>query len=769
MSNSFLGVRSIGALAGSGLLLWFASTGAEQRIFDTAEAWQAWRLPTGLVHFDESGALRLRRFERRINPVIDAGEYLHQTRERGLLRGGIWQVGSNPVSAPRVIDGVAQTFWKPDPDDGLRNWLIEVDLGRVVLAQEVVLDFPDHPGARPFRQFGVFTSSGQRFRGRSDDVFIHREVFSTTLPNHETQIRIPLGYNRGDTLQVLDPDVDIEEARRFLPVQYVRLEAHSLSEDAALAEIEVVGIGGNIGPGTLARGGALRSGELVRSQENAIDGDMDTQVALRDGLIEESWRASGMWLQLDLGATFWIDRIFLSPLRSGFALTLAQRFFAQSENAGLEPFLREGEFNSGYRHYLYVFRPRKIRHLIVHALDGRSWGPGLDELMVYASGYPAQIELRSDFIDLGGERSQNRYKAIGCLSWDVELPPATRIQLRSRSGDSLRREYTFYDRKGAVVSERSWINSPKVLRGPIDSTLVAADDWDEWSNVYQLSGERFKSRTPTRLVQLEAIIATEDPAVTPVLHALSMDFTDALVQRAAGRILPRRAEPNQTVRFMYGLWPQGDSRDRGFDRLRLAVPGPIDESEVTIEVGGERVDPAEISIEADSLLLVTLPVVVKSDSVRIGFNTRVLRNATVFDLHLGHTQKPDIWQFVAPVERHADVVFLPELIGRDRLIDALEISPPIFTPNGDGINDRVEIRFVILKAQNVVPGVRIFDLAGQMVTVLEQGGDRGRAEYSWDGRDAEGNRVGPGVYLCDIDLGAESGDDRITRLVAVAY
>ena len=41
--------------------------------------------------------------------------------------------------------------------------------------------------------------------------------------------------------------------------------------------------------------------------------------------------------------------------------------------------------------------------------------------------------------------------------------------------------------------------------------------------------------------------------------------------------------------------------------------------------------------------------------------------------------------------------------------------------------------------------------------------------YRWDGRDARGLVVAPGVYLFDVDLRAESGDGRAVRSVAVVY
>ena len=47
------------------------------------------------------------------------------------------------------------------------------------------------------------------------------------------------------------------------------------------------------------------------------------------------------------------------------------------------------------------------------------------------------------------------------------------------------------------------------------------------------SGETFKSETPRRFIQLELILSTEDPAVAPVLHALALDFEDALVSQGS--------------------------------------------------------------------------------------------------------------------------------------------------------------------------------------------------------------------------------------------
>ena len=120
------------------------------------------------------------------------------------------------------------------------------------------------------------------------------------------------------------------------------------------------------------------------------------------------------------------------------------------------------------------------------------------------------------------------------------------------------------------------------------------------------------------------------------------------------------------------------------------------------------------------------------------------------------------------VARRANVVLLPALTGSDQLIGDLELAPATFTPNGDGINDQVHIRFVVFKVETATPRVRVFDLAGRVVAELVGAGED-VASYTWSGRDAEGVLVPPGLYLCHIDLGAAAGEDVAVRPVAVIY
>jgi len=103
------------------------------------------------------------------------------------------------------------------------------------------------------------------------------------------------------------------------------------------------------------------------------------------------------------------------------------------------------------------------------------------------------------------------------------------------------------------------------------------------------------------------------------------------------------------------------------------------------------------------------------------------------------------------------------------LIGDLQVVPPVFSPNGDGVNDHVQIRFVLFKAVEATPSVGIFDLAGRLVVALASSGGDVLQSFRWDGLDAWGARVAPGVYVCRIDAGADAGQGQVVRTLAVAY
>lgn len=764
---------------------------AEQLSFDSPADWTSWNMPHGLINVGDDGRLQLTKFRRDIDAVEDAHLFSYPSLERGVVSGGIWDAGSNDADAALVIDGDSETFWQPDPAAETDDWFVDIDLGRAVLAKEITLTFPNIEGARPFKQFSVYVNTGTRISVQ-EDLLVYSPVFRTTRPNKQTSVTIDLRYPLRDSTLVVDPDFDpalVDD--RFRVVHHVLIAADGKNVDAALAEVSVIGVGDNISLGTLERGSFVNGGNAV-DPRNLFDGDMNTLNTVTTGVIAltDVWQL-GTWFRVDLGALFFVDDIFvyafgadegvIGPNRidgGGTGHTVLVSDGERSLGTSLpgpdrlkytELFTHESPRDDNLFYLRYRFQPRKMRYLYWHGLSNRGfailkWG----EMMLFAPGHPASVAMQSSFIDLGAAAGDQRSKVIRSLSWKADTPPGTKLELRSRSGNTLGEQYTFYDRAGNLTTEESWASKPKILRGPIDTSIVTSGDWDEWSNFYLLSGEPFKSKSPRRFLQLEMVLSTDDPQVAPEVESLTIDFEDALVQEARGGIWPRQAQTNTDTRFSYTLLPQADAEDSGFDILRFTMPSPVSPTDIDLKIGGAAATPAAVSALDDSLFVV-LPQKVANDSVQVSFTTRVLHAAAVFSLDLGDGDRPGIWQSVEPAARRANIVLLPDLPVTDQLIDDLRIDSALFTPNGDGINDQLNISFVVLKLETANARLEVYDLTGRRVALLPATIEDGRSTFTWSGRDTGGALVPPGTYVCRIDLGAEIGANLAVRVVAVAY
>ena len=112
-------------------------------------------------------------------------------------------------------------------------------------------------------------------------------------------------------------------------------------------------------------------------------------------------------------------------------------------------------------------------------------------------------------------------------------------------------------------------------------------------------------------------------------------------------------------------------------------------------------------------------------------------------------------------------------LGADDLVQDMEIQPNPFTPNGDGINDVATIGFSLFRVFEPRPvTVRIATLAGREVKRFEQNLLGGRRLVQWDGRDAGGTLVPPGLYIVQVHGRADQqglASTRRSRVVGVVY
>ena len=755
-----------GAVALRGLaavtLLGVATTHGDVVQLDSKADWSTWTIPPGSLELSNTGNISLGRIDRNINAVANAREFSHKMKStKDLVPGGIRIVGSGVETADNLIDGREDTWWEPAQEDRLAIWWIEVDLGRMVLAKKIKLTFPDTLGVRPFRNFSLYVNDGMRATS-AKDVFQFTRVGRTTEPNEERTVEYTLqtveqASATGDYLATGD-------TLDFAMVQYVRFVSEEHHPGAALAEIEVTAIGDNVVLGSVERGGGVRGGTDLSNLLPLVDGDKNTIWSM-SGTGE--WISSGHWFELDAGVVYWVDRAFVDVRRhkGGFSFELvtsaggqtgltAERVRSNFDFQELS--LIDNAVSPVRMKFDLQFPLRKARYAFFHSTASvyRQLA-SINEFMIFGKGYVAEVEMISDFMDLGGTSSLRR------LTWDADIPPGTFVEIRSQTGDTFFIEKKFFSKNGLDISEAQWNKLPKSQKQDVVEIQRRGSDWSGWSQVYSFPEEVFLSPSPRRYVQLSVKLGNNNPDVTPLLRSIALHFDDALISGGlTSRIFPRQVGFDSLQVFTYTLKPTFRFGDQGFDRVHIQVPSPVDEVEV--RVGGAGVTPLSVTMVGDSLQ-VDLPGRVQGDSVEVDFQARIQMNATQFDAWVSVAGEA-LQQGVRPEEQHASTVFVPAVATGGSLIRGVDVSP-VLTPNLDGINDEASIRFVLAKVEAGRAEVSIHDLSGRQVRRLDDGG----SGHDWDGRDDNGQLLPPGTYICKIALAADVGEQTAHRIIRLAY
>ena len=164
--------------------------------------------------------------------------------------------------------------------------------------------------------------------------------------------------------------------------------------------------------------------------------------------------------------------------------------------------------------------------------------------------------------------------------------------------------------------------------------------------------------------------------------------------------------------------------------------------------------------------------------MRAVFDTQIFIQGTSVEAEVFDSQAEDggVPQRVQPGDANPEVLtnalrVLTTAASASRLVSSLAVSSPVFTPNGDGINDQVELIYSLLQlVKPVEVAVEIFDLAGRPVhTILEAESTSGAYAVAWDGRDNQGQVVPPGLYLAVVQVHTESETFVRSSSMGVAY
>jgi hypothetical protein len=674
-----------------------------QIVVDRQRHWENWNLPGHLVHIDEDGAVRSRTL-RTVYNVLDDPEFkrpvLITDKDRRILnvdstlkfdilgepvidtqdnlvydyvvRPGISRVGSNQRLASNILDGDPTTFWEPDPNTALENWWVEVDLGRLVPVESLVIRFVDEEQGDPFFKYVVLMSARQRLSFSADrqisfERFVPHEGTNTqqrlfffesetvkngtalldenyapatggvassenTLSQSSADpawsgklvqtIRIVVTDTRGGRAAQID-----EEAWNVLPtaergdvIHFVRdiagreepVDETTYNTLAAarqgrkdffrrelprLAGVEVWGWGDNISLGLLEGGGTLDLDVAGKSPLNGFDGQENTRYQHNT---QNPLNPGANRLTIDIGGTVWLDQVrvvgdnmrgLIMRVSSGARDAQGNLRWQTISTQQHEENVDRGFFN---RLNNILSPSRKTRFLDLATLanftgddenrSDRFW-PQFREIMLYSSGAPADAIIESDLIELPGLRT------LGAVTWEVDTPPGTEIEVRTRSGDQLIQKIRWFKTDGVeVFSEEDHSKLFFTLKGPIDTSFVAGPGWSPWSQKYLSSGQLASSPSLRKFVQFQVRLKSEDRNAVPVLRELGLQLHTPVAQQLVAEVWPQQAQVGVVDTFEVWIQPRfieqpSSLRSLGFDELRLHAEPELELALVDLALG----------------------------------------------------------------------------------------------------------------------------------------------------------------------------------------
>ena len=561
-------------------------------------------------------------------------------------RVGVSRVGSNEELAGHIVDGNMETYWEPDLDADSDKWWIEVDLGRTVVVEKVVLHFVDEELGDPFRQFRVMLAPQQKVIQSQSRVLQFRVVGRTRAPNTDQRTMAfsseeTLGFAESDggktewtgrmaqTLRILVGDSKLRRAREVgeeqwnaldpadrgdilyfirdtagfeepvdqaiyedLPVEQQGRKEYYIRERPRLAEVEVWGWGDNLSPSMIDGGGSVAfTGPEVAA--GGFDADWNTSFRMT------AWFDSnpqGNILTVDVGARVWLDAMRLAVNSiPGYIVEVADG--SRDPNGRLRwrrvsPADRtEGGFTRAADNF---DPPLQIRFLNLR-LPGIERTSGffysLTEVQLYTEGYVAEAPLTSDIVRLPGPRN------FGAIRWDPgpdAVPEGAEAEVRTRTGDLLVQEIRYFNKDGIQMkTKEDWDKLITSWKGPIDTTFALGSGWSPWSQKYLQPGDRVTSPGLRNFMQIQTRFTSRDRFKAAEIKSIEIDLVPPVARALVGEIWPGETLPGQVDTFEVFLRPTFISgpatfRTPGFDEILLQAPPGVDLHLLDLSTGTEE-------------------------------------------------------------------------------------------------------------------------------------------------------------------------------------
>jgi len=355
-------------------------------------------------------------------------------------------------------------------------------------------------------------------------------------------------------------------------------------------------------------------------------------------------------------------------------------------------------------------------------------------------------------------------------------------------------------------------------------------DLEYWSGVQQVTnGQLINSPSGRPFIQIQVEFRSLSSESATVIRNLRFEYSaPQITDSVIGEIAPAvDVMAGIDTTFSMALKADLGAGNNGFNRLQVFTPARVtDIQSITIDDGdgevqtlvrGEDATAEEGEFSAlfvnDDQFVLGFPTIAPSNDgtdreavVKVDFRARVIDFRTNFSANVFlDTLSVDLQRRftsngILALGASADTLalFLPQPVEGDDVIDfdateqlsdrnslavIADISaqgsnlvanfvaePNPFTPNGDGINDELDVRFDVqrlLTPRAIL--LEVYDLNGKRVRLLERSLNSGGYSEAWDGKDDLGNAVLPGLYILSISTEADDAGEARTKIISVAY
>ena len=546
---------------------------------------------------------------------------------------------------------------------------------------------------------------------------------------------------------------------------------------------------------------------LRESQLVIVDGQDTTSTG--DRFKEFGVQQSGRRFEFDLGTRIPINRILFFPrpfgvddqgrpysedFIRGYSLFSSDGLSFTQDNRPDYSLLRQVEFTREDTAAV-LFPLQFIRFIRLHVHSPNPFE--IAEFQLFGTGFAPQASYISKIIDLGEAANFSR------LEWTVEglrqegtnqvvvEDSDTEIAIRMRTGtdDNPRVFFRLVDRftrEREVVTEDEYNKLGQNEQGGFQDDQV---NWSLWSSPFTASGQRITLPSPRRYFQFE--IAMKSQSILDGIQVTSLSVEHSippLAQQLIGEVsvLDEPRPPRsvavvpvgQFVTFAYDLIADVAGTDIGFDAIRIFTPSSQPKfGELFIGNPPEKVEPAEIIEELGSLtvLFPSSQRITGRDALQIIFDAQVFVQGSFLNAEVFDTQSEEAPQRVLSGDANPEVTtntlrVLTTAESAREILSSFEVTPRVFSPNGDAINEEALIALTL--SQLVVPvevEVAIFDLAGRRVRTLAGEERSGNHLRSWDGRDDNEQLLPVGIYLVKVSVHTDQESFVQAETVGIVY